>query len=106
VGSAAGFARYLQAMLKVEAPFTREMLDLMWRPGTTRSGEQVRTGLAWMRGELDGERYFAHSGGAGGYYCEIRIYPDAHRASVIMTNNTGISNQYYLDSIDKFFLKN
>ncbi len=105
IGSASGFARYLQAALRVEKPFTREMLDLMWEIGTTRSGERGR-GLAWVCGNLQGERYFAHTGGAGGYYCEIRIYPDARRASVIMTNNTGISNQHYLDSVDRCFLKN
>lgn len=105
VGSASGFARYLQAALRVEEPFTQEMLDLMWQSGRTRSGEEGRSGLAWVHGDLDGERYFAHSGGGGGYYCEIRIYPDIKRASVVMTNNTGISSQRYLDRVDRHFLE-
>lgn len=105
IGSASGFARYLQAALRMEKPFCQEMLDSMWETGTTLSGEPVRTGLAWIRGDLNGERYFAHSGGAGGYYCEIRIYPGLGRASVIMTNNTGISNQRYLDRVDANFLE-
>jgi D-alanyl-D-alanine carboxypeptidase len=103
VGTASGFVRYLQAALRVEKPFTREMLDLMWKTGTTSSGESVRTGLAWRCGDLDGERFFGHTGGGGGYYCEIRVYPDVKRASVIMTNNTGISNQHYLDRVDRYF---
>ena len=106
VGTASGFVRYLQAALRVEKPFTQEILDLMWQTGTTLSGESVRTGLAWRYGDLDGERYFGHTGGGGGYYCEIRVYPDVKRASVIMTNNTGISNQHYLDNIDRYFLEN
>ena len=104
VGSASGFARYLQAMLNVEPPFTREMLDMMWAPGATRSGERLPIGLAWFERKLDRNRYFAHSGGAGGYYCEIRVYPEARRASVIMTNNTGITRQDFLDGIDRIFL--
>jgi len=104
IGNALGFSRYLQAMLRRQAPFNQEMLDTMWQVGTNNSGETIRTGLAWFYGSLNGERYFTHSGGAGGYYCEIRIYPDAMRASVIMTNNTGISAQHYLDSIDAALL--
>ena len=79
VGTASGFARYLQAALRVEKPFTQETFDLMREIGTTRSGERGRTGLGRRYGDPDGESYFAHSGGAGGYYCEIRIYPDAKR---------------------------
>jgi len=104
VGNAVGFSRYLQAMLRRQPPFNQEMLETMWRVGTDNSGESIRTGLAWFYGSLNGERYFTHSGGAGGYYCEMRIYPDARRASVIMTNNTGISAQHYLDNIDTVLL--
>lgn len=100
VGNASGFARYLQAILRREAPFTQAMLDTMWRTGKTNTGDPIPFGLGWRYGTLNGERYFTHTGGAGGYYCEIRIYPDARRASVIMINNTGISAQNYLDRID------
>jgi D-alanyl-D-alanine carboxypeptidase len=106
VGTASGFARYLQAALRVEKPFAREMLDLMWQAGTAHSGARGGMGLGWRYGFLDGERYFTHTGGGGGYYCEIRVYPDATRASVIMTNNTGISNRHYLDRMDRHFLDN
>ena len=104
VGNAGGFAVYLQAMLAAKEPFNSEMLSLLWTTGSTNDGEPIRTGLAWVHGTLNGQSYFAHSGGGGGYYCEIRIYPDANRASVIMTNNTEISGQRYLDRIDRFFL--
>ena len=104
VGTASGFVRYLQAALKAERPFSRPMLDLMWEAGESGSGESGGMGLGWRYGKLDGERYFGHTGGGGGYYCEIRVYPDVDRLSVIMTNNTGISSQHYLDDIDRFFL--
>jgi len=104
IGNASGFASYLQAMLNRKPPFTQEMLDTLWKIGATNTGEQTRTALAWFHGTLNGERYFMHSGGAAGYYCEVRIYPDIGRASVIMTNNTGISAQQYLDTIDPLLL--
>jgi len=104
VGTASGFVRYLQAALRVEKPFTRQMLDLMWQAGTVRVGESGAMGLGWRYGELDGKPYFGHTGGGGGYYCEIRVYPEVMRVSVIMTNNTGISNQHYLDNVDRYFL--
>ncbi len=106
VGTASGFMRYLQAVLRVEKPFTQQMLDLMWESGKAHSDSGSHMRLGWRSGTLDGERYFTHTGGGGGYYCEIRVYPDAKRASVIMTNNTGISNQHYLDNIDRYFLEN
>jgi len=104
IGNASGFARYLQAMLNRKPPFTQQMLDTLWKIGATNAGEPTRTGLAWFHGTLNGDRYFMHSGGAAGYYCEVRIYPDIGRASVIMTNNTGISAQQYLDTIDPLLL--
>ena len=104
VGNAGGLAVYLQAMLNSTEPFNSKMLNLLWTIGATNDGEPTRTGLAWFHGTLNGNSYFSHSGGAGGHYCEIRIYPEAKRASVIMTNNTGISDQRYLDRIDHFFL--
>jgi len=104
IGNASGLARYLQAILKREAPFSQAMLDLMWKTGVTSEGKSIPRGLGWFHGVLNGEHYYMHTGGGGGYYCEIRIYPDAKRASVIMTNNTGISAQHYLDMIDPVFL--
>jgi len=99
-GNAAGFSRYLQAMINRQPPFTDDMLDLLWQQGKTNDGEELAVTMAWFKNKLNNLTYYAHSGGAGGYYCEIRIYPDVKRASVIMTNNTGISAQHYLDEID------
>lgn len=100
VGNAAGFIRYLQAILRREEPFTHQLVENMWKPGITNNGQPIRRGLAWLRGDLNGKPYFMHTGGAANYYCEMHIYPDDNRASMIMTNNTGISGQNYLNRID------
>jgi hypothetical protein len=61
--------------------------------------------LAWFKGQLNSKTYFAHAGGGGGYYCEIRIYPDAGLGSVIMFNRTGMNDERVLDKIDKYFIE-
>jgi len=59
--------------------------------------------LSWFTSKLSGESYFAHAGGGGGYYCEIRLYPDAGIGSVIMFNRSGMSDERYLDKLDKYY---
>ncbi|MCP4978180.1 MAG: beta-lactamase family protein, partial [Maribacter sp.] len=49
--------------------------------------------------------YFTHAGGGGGYYCEIRIYPENGKGSVIMFNRTGIRDERFLDNLDNYFIK-
>jgi D-alanyl-D-alanine carboxypeptidase len=105
IGNAEGFARYLQAILATRPPFNKEMLTLMWQAGSTRDGQPIGRNLSWFQGSFQGLTYYSHAGGAAGYYCELRLYPDIRRASVIMTNNTGISDKRYLDQIDRFFIR-
>jgi hypothetical protein len=69
-------------------------------------GKETEMCLSWFVGNLNGEPYFSRAGGGGGYYCEIRIYPKLNRASVIMFNRTGVSDERFLDKVDKFLLKN
>lgn len=104
LGNAAGFARYLKALLNAEAPFTPELVDQLLTQQTTLKGEPIPMALSWFKGELDGQTYFDHAGGGGGYYCEIRVYPRARRASVAMFNRTGIQNDHLLDRLDPYFL--
>jgi len=59
--------------------------------------------LGWFQGTLGTTKYFAHAGGGGGYYCEIRMYPEAGIASVIIFNRTGVSDDRILDDVDKYF---
>jgi len=60
--------------------------------------------LSWFCAELNGNKYFAHPGGGGGYYCELRLYPEIDKGSIIMFNRTGMSNEKFLDKIDRFFM--
>ncbi len=100
LGNAAGFARYLQALLRSEAPFSPALTQLLFTPQTLRDGREVDMALGWFRGRLGAEPFFDHAGGGGGYYCELRIYPRLRRASVLLCNRTGIKNDRLLDVID------
>ena len=60
--------------------------------------------LSWFRGALNEQEYFAHAGGGGGYYDEIRIYPDLGIGSVIMYNRSGTTDERILDKLDKYFI--
>ena len=85
-----GLARYAQAMLsrgKLLSPTGRAMLfTTQPAPGPARS-------LGWFAGRLGDEPWYAHAGGGAGYYCELRVYPRLARASVVMSNRTGIRDK-------------
>ena len=59
-----------------------------------------------LKNLLNGIKYFTHAGGGGGYYCEIRIYPDIKRGSVIFFNRSGMSDERDLDKLDKLHIEN
>jgi hypothetical protein len=61
--------------------------------------------LSWFTGNLKGNTYFAHAGGGGGYYCEIRIYPGLRLGSVIVFNRTGMTDERFLDKIDANYIR-
>lgn len=103
IGNAAGFSRYLQALLKAEPPFTLSLQKELFAQQKTSAGEAIGMALSWFVGQTDSEPYFDHAGGGGGFYCEIRLYPQSRRASVLMSNRTGIKNDHLLDRIDALF---
>lgn len=105
IGNAAGFGNYLQALLKTSVLISDEYKSKLFTRQRTNDGRETKICLSWFVGNVNGETYFAHAGGGGGYYCEIRMYPKLNRASVIMFNRTGLSDERFLDRIDTFLLK-
>lgn len=67
-------------------------------------GKEVEMTLGWFTGKLEGNRYFAHAGAGGGYYCEMRMYPELQLATAIMFNRSGMSDERILDKPDRFIL--
>lgn len=77
---------------------------MLFTENFTNDGKPTGMCLSWFSGQLDGNQYYAHAGGGGGYYCEIRVYPDNGIGSVIMFNRTGMRDERFLDKLDKYVL--
>jgi D-alanyl-D-alanine carboxypeptidase len=105
MGTADGFARYAQGLLDPSSGLLSvESRDLLFTENLLDSGRPSGMSMAWFTGELDGHTYRAHAGGGGGYYAELRIYPDLGRGSVILFNRSGMTDQRVLDRIDRHLL--
>lgn len=106
IGTAEGFTRYAQALLD---PLTRliseEYKEVLFTENVLEGGKPSGMALSWFRGELEGYVYFAHAGGGGGYYAEVRIYPALKRGSVILFNRSGMSDERFLDEVDRHLLR-
>jgi CubicO group peptidase (beta-lactamase class C family) len=105
IGTAHSFRKYIQQLLKPnDTLIDEESRKLLFAENYTHNNRATGMCLSWFSGDLNGRKYFAHPGGGGGYYCELRLYPEINRGSVVMFNRTGISNEKFLDRVDKFFL--
>jgi D-alanyl-D-alanine carboxypeptidase len=104
IGNARGLSRYLQALLGRDDYLSARSRALLFTPAPGPGGSDLPRSLGWFTGQLGGETYYTHAGGAAGYYCELRVYPGIGRASVVMFNRTGIRDERALDAIDAFFL--
>ena len=105
IGTAHGFRKYLQQMLLINNTLiNEEYRKLLFTENHTTDNKPTGMCLSWFSGHLNSKQYFAHPGGGGGFYCEIRLYPEINKGSVIMFNRTGMSNEKFLDKTDQFFI--
>ncbi len=106
IGTADGFARYVQALLDPASPLiSDESRRLLFTENILSNGRLSGMSLGWHKGELDGQVYYAHAGGGGGYYAEVRIYPELQSGSVILFNRTGMSDERFLDRVDRYLIE-
>ncbi|MCX6303504.1 MAG: serine hydrolase [Bacteroidetes bacterium] len=105
IGMPNAFVKYIQELLKPNCKLiTDDFKKMLFTENYTSNNKATGMCLSWFSGQLNGRQYFAHAGGGGGYYCEIRIYPDLGIGSVIMFNRTGMSDERYLDKLDKYII--
>ncbi len=100
IGTATGFRMYLQALMRGSALIDDAGRELLFTENRTKVGKRTGMAMGWFTGALQGRRYVAHAGGGGGYYAEIRLYPDPARGSVLLFNRTGVSDVRALDRFD------
>lgn len=103
IGTSNAFVKYIQALLKPNSKIiTNEYKKILFTENYTNDNKATGMCLSWFKGQLNGKQYYAHAGGGGGYYCEIRMYPDLGIGSAIMFNRTGLSDERFLDKLDKY----
>lgn len=104
IGTPKAFVKYLQELMKPEGKLlSEEYKKLLFTQTYTEKNERTRMCLSWFKGRLNGRKYFSHAGGGGGYYSEIRIYPDEGIGSVIFYNRTGMKDERMLDKVDRYY---
>ena len=105
IGTANAFVKYVQELIKPDCSIlSSDLKKKLFTENFTRDNKPTGMCMSWFSGRLDRKQYFAHAGGGGGYYCEIRLYPDFEMGSVIMFNRTGMKDARFLNSVDKYFL--
>lgn len=102
VGKPLSLVKYVQELMKDDST----LLSSEYKQMIFKENDNTGMGLSWFTGEFKNQKYFTHSGGGGGYYCEIRIYPQQKIGSVVFFNRSGMSDERYLDKLDKFYFEN
>lgn len=101
IGKPIAFVEYIQDLLKDSSKLiSKEHKKLLFDENITNTGKRTGMCLSWFLGNLNEIVYYTHAGGGGGYYCEIRIYPDLKLGSVIFFNRSGMSDERFLDKVD------
>ncbi|MCB0629777.1 MAG: alpha/beta fold hydrolase [Saprospiraceae bacterium] len=105
IGKPGAFVTYLQALLQADGRLLApEYLAMLFEENRDNHNRLTRMCLSWFTGTLKGNRYYTHAGGGGGYYCEIRLYPERELGSVIFFNRSGMRDERYLDRLDGGYL--
>ncbi|HUK20049.1 MAG TPA: serine hydrolase domain-containing protein [Gemmatimonadales bacterium] len=104
VGTARGFGMFLQDQL---APHSRVMNDatraLFFTQQHTTAGKPIAMTLGWHIGQANGSPFYYKEGGGGGFHNMMRLYPEEHIATIVMTNATGFDVRRFLDRVDPLF---
>ena len=101
IGTPDAFVRYIRELMNPGSLLiTDDFKKMLFTENYTRNHKATGMCLSWFSGKVKGRRYFAHAGGGGGYYCEIRMYPEAGRGSVLFFNRTGMGDERFLDRVD------
>ncbi len=102
IGRPAAFIAFAQDFLKPQARLlSAASRKQMLQENRLNDGKASGMCLAWYTGTLSGQTYFCHAGGGGGYYCELRIYPEAGYGSAVFMNRSGYSDARFLDKTDR-----
>ena len=101
----AGLNQFLQHLLSPkDSILSRQTMDQMFTEQPLANGKPSGFSLGWHTGNLDGNRYLHHAGGGGGFYLELRVYPEKGIATYVLTNKSGFSDERLLDKLDQEYV--
>jgi CubicO group peptidase (beta-lactamase class C family) len=102
VGTARGFARFLQDQLCPHSVlFSDATRAAFYAPQCTRTGKAIPMTFGWHIGEANAVRFFFKEGGGGGFHSMMRLYATRGVASVVMTNATNFDVAGCLNHVDR-----
>lgn len=103
-GSASGLIKYAQTLIRPHSILLNDKYKQLLFTEKFIHGKPTGMSLSWYTGMLKGNQYFSHAGGGGGYYIELRVYPQLSVGSVILYNRSGMKDERLLDKTDAFFI--
>ena len=104
LGSAIGLVKYARALLRKDAELLNEEFKKLLFSESIIDNKSTGMSLSWFTGNLKGNKFYAHAGGGGGYYVELRIYPELGVGSAILYNRSGMTDERILNKTDGVFL--
>jgi D-alanyl-D-alanine carboxypeptidase len=105
IASAEAIGIFLQDQLQDSSKlFSKDTKALFFQQQKNNAGQPVPMTLGWHIASLDTIRYFFKEGGGGGFHCEMRVYPTAGIASVVIANNASFDPGGFLKIVDREFL--
>lgn len=105
IGQPRAFIQFAQDLLKKDSLLlSPESKKAMFTENLLNNGRPSGMCLGWFTGMQDGHRFVTHAGGGGGFYCELRIYPEAGAGSLMMTNRSGFSDERLSGRFDRVWL--
>ncbi len=104
IGTAHAIGIFLRDQLRdTSRLFSTETKALFFQQQKDNQGQTISMTLGWHIGSADGVRFFFKEGGGGGFRSEMRIYPKAGIASVVMVNNASFNPGAFLKNVDREF---
>lgn len=104
IGSISGLIRYGQTLMQDNSILLSDREKQRLFTETVIQHRPTGMSLSWFTGRLKGHKYFAHAGGGGGYYTELRLYPESGVGSIILFNRSGLRDERILDRTDRYFI--
>ena len=107
IANAPSAARFVQAMLSESSSIlsTKQKEAFFSIQGEWNSSllSSTHNALGWFYNEKSSVPYYFHEGSAFGYISELRVYPKAGIASVMLVNTTRRDHKEVMDNIDMEF---